>query len=604
MKTGFQSSLTKDGFTLKLWRGEGVCMLAMSVEEPEDDFVGFAIERKPPGSKHWTILKNRIAFDYPKDDKQPVDGFRNYSTFEAPIQKFRWMDFPHLVKPGDYTYRVTKMHMPADGQLVNGTLIELAIELDPVTHAGFLDIGFTRNFASSQAFIEKMGNPEDIDQVGKQVIPGDAKDGLDFEKLANPKGLYSWMAFQAYDLLFGFLDEAVKDEDVTVDMLAYDFNEPDMLAKLKQLGGRLRAVIDDSTEDTDSGEDSGHGSKGSAESRAARELEETAGDGKVKRTHFTNLQHHKVLIQRRGGVPCKVLCGSTNFSFRGLYIQSNNVLVFDDPDIAGLYGRMFDSVFEDPSGFKKTDLAKQWHLVAKEGKPVVRICFSPHAHHELSLEPVKGAIEGATSSVFYAVAFLSLIRKGGLTRDAFDRLMDRPVFSYGIADKGAKTGKGKGTLEIHKPDGSVGFVDFKYLAKNAPEPFRREWSGGKGINVHHKFVVTDFTLPTAKVITGSSNLAPSGEKNNGDHLIVIEDQRVATAYVIEALRVFDHLHFRSVMQEAEENAPKGEKKSAARNRVLKLQKPKAISGKSANWFESHYQPDSQKEKDRRLFSGT
>jgi hypothetical protein len=109
--------------------------------------------------------------------------------------------------------------------------------------------------------------------------------------------------------------------------------------------------------------------------------------------------------------------------------------------------------------------------------------------------------------VLYAVAFLSQV-KSGPTKEAFDRLINRLVFSYGITDK-------RGQLQLQKPDGSVGLVDFAYLAGNAPEPFKTEWSGGKGINVHHKFVVIDFSLPTAKVFTGSSNLAPSGEKGAG-----------------------------------------------------------------------------------------
>ena len=83
------------------------------------------------------------------------------------------------------------------------------------------------------------------------------------------------------------------------------------------------------------------------------------------------------------------------------------------------------------------------------------------------------------------------------------------------------------------------------MAKNAPEPFKSEWSGGKGIHEHHKFVVTDFNLPTAKVFTGSSNLSVSGEGKNGDNMVMIEDPMVATSYAIEALRIFDHLHFRS-----------------------------------------------------------
>jgi phosphatidylserine/phosphatidylglycerophosphate/cardiolipin synthase-like enzyme len=181
----------------------------------------------------------------------------------------------------------------------------------------------------------------------------------------------------------------------------------------------------------------------------------------------------------------------------------------------------------------------------------------------------------------------------GLTKDEFDRLMKRPIFSHGISDK-------SGTLELRKPDGSTGVVDFAYLAKYAPEPFKSEWSGGRGINIHHKFVVTDFNRPTAKVFMGSSNLSPTGERRNGDHLIMIADQRVATAYAIEAIRMFDHLHFRVQMKAASKKGADASKEKG----VLALQKPKAISGARTNWFESSYVPGSQKEKDRKIFSGT
>ena len=103
---------------------------------------------------------------------------------------------------------------------------------------------------------------------------------------------------------------------------------------------------------------------------------------------------------------------------------------------------------------------------------------------------------------------------------------------------------------MKKPDGTFGIVDFNYLVGITPMPFKAEWSGGEGIHEHHKFVVTDFSLRSAKVFTGSSNLSPSGEAGNGDNLVMVEDPRVATSYAIEALRVFDHLHFRTVMSDA------------------------------------------------------
>jgi hypothetical protein len=480
------------------------------------------------------------------------------------------------------------MHMPADGKLEPGTSIELDISLSPVTYSGFLDVGFTRGFASSQAFRDKFPDGTDLDVVGKTLIPNDADDGPEFEKATEPKDIYDWLGFEAHELLFAFLDDVVADPTVTLDVFAYDLNEPDLVERLARLGNRVRAIIDDSTDKNKKGVVTGHGVPDSAESRCAVRLQGTAGEANVRRTHFGHLQHHKVLIARRNGVPFKVLSGSTNFSFRGLYIQSNNALVFEDPDVAGLFGRVFDRAFENPVGFASDDLATTWHTVLARGKPALHFCFSPHRSSDVSLNPVRGAIELATSSVLYAVAFLSQI-KSGPTKEAFDRLIDRPVFSYGIADK-------RGQMELQKPDGSVGLVDFAFLADTAPQPFKSEWSGGGGINVHHKFVVTDFSLPTAKVFTGSSNLAPSGEEDNGDHLVLIEDGRIAVAYAIEALRVFDHLHFRDRMKAAAEKPPPGAKRDP-----LTLRKPTALSGKPA-WFEEYYAPGSQRERDRMLFA--
>ncbi len=582
----FEVRKARAGFAMKLWRGERMCLIGFDVAAPEPDFVGFAIECKEPGSARYVPLRNRLAFSYERTAGDAVTGDRLFPCTMAPFQKFRWIHFPPVVKDGVYSYRGTKMHMPVDGVLKRGQSITLSLSLDPVTYHGFLDIGFTRNFASSQAFREILGDPEDIDEVGKTIIPSRADEGLAFQKV--PGDIYEWMGFEAYNLLFNFLGEALSNPEITLDVLAYDLNEPDILTHLEALGPRVRIVIDDSV----GRNQSGHGAPDSPESETAARLRLSAGTGHVKRTHFHGLQHHKVFIARRNGQPWKVLAGSTNFSFRGLYIQANNALVFADPEIAGLYAQVFDAAFADPTGFKSTQLASKWHLVNKAGMPPVHLCFSPHQAAALSLQPLKGALQQASSSVLYAVAFLYQMGQG-LTKDEFDALMMRPIFSYGISDK-------KGQLTLVKPDGLVGLVDFEYLAEHAPEPFKREWSGGSGINVHHKFVVTDFNLPTAKVFTGSSNLSPSGETQNGDHLIMIEDRRVATAYAIEALRVFDHLHFRSKMQETAQARKAGQK---PRKFQLKLQKPKTISGAKRNWFESSYVAGSQKEKDRLLFSG-
>lgn len=582
----FENQVSKLGFSMKLWRGERMCLVGFDVAEAEPDLVGFAIECRGPNDNEFRPVQNRLAFSYAEPIGEAVDGSRKYPSTEAPFQKFRWVHFPFEPSAGKYIYRGTKMHMPTDGVLKRGTSLQLDIDLNPVTYADFLDIGFTRGFASSQAFRDKFPNAPDINAIGKKITPANGDTGLTFKKY--PGDIYEWLGFESYDLIFQFLDDVIKDKTLTLDVFAYDLNECDIVDRLERLGSRLRVIVDDSAKTKD-GETTGHGAATSAESKAFKRLKISAGSSNVRRTHFKKLQHHKVFVSRRNGTPVKALGGSTNFSFRGIYIQSNNTLVFDDAGIAGLFGRVFDAAFDDSSGFASDELAGKWFLVQGSGHPALHFCFSPHKDTDVSLNPVRGAIEQASSSVFYAVAFLNQI-KSGPTKEAFDRLIKRSVFSYGVSDKA-------GGLAIKKPDGSVGLVDFAYLASHSPEPFKAEWSGGKGINVHSKFVVTDFNLPTAKVFTGSSNLSPGGEGGNGDHLIMIEDRKVAVSYAIEALRVFDHLHFRSTMKAAEKKGASTKKRTDA----LTLRKPRAISGKPA-FFEEYYIAGSQKERDRQLFS--
>src|SRR5205085_698755 len=139
-----------------------------------------------------------------------------------------------------------KMHMKDNGTLVKGTSLELDIMLDPVTYHGFLDVGFTRGFASSQAFLDKFPPGTNMNEMGPKIIPADATEGLGFKKAASPAGLYEWMGFEARDLIFDLLDEAVVDTTLNVEMFVYDFNEGEILDRLKRLGGRLRIIMDDS----------------------------------------------------------------------------------------------------------------------------------------------------------------------------------------------------------------------------------------------------------------------------------------------------------------------------------------------------------------------
>ncbi|MEN3296630.1 MAG: hypothetical protein V7642_5883 [Burkholderiales bacterium] len=564
MAYDFERKVSRGELTLKLYRGEGAALLAfdLDAEQATDDFVGFTIEVKYPGSQQWGALHNRIHFGYPEGPDRP----RSYSSREAPIQKFRWIHVPTDLKEGDFRYRVTAKYMQADGSLRSGAQVEAAISLKPETINGFVNVGFTRGFASSQAYADRFHNEA-------RILPpqgADAAAALD-QDMAPFEKHYAWLGFEARRLVFQLLDEVIADPSLTLDALIYECKEPEFLERLETLGSRLRAVIDDHDE---------QGNPQSAESISARRLTES-GAG-VRRLHFGRQQHNKVLLVRRSGKPVKILTGSTNFSLRGFYIQANNALLFNDDNVASLYGAVFDAYWNEPGSFRKNPLSQQWLIPRSEPNSTFGFCFAPHAGSAVSLGPVARAIQEADSSVLYSVVFLNQL--AGPVRDALSELMNRPLFSYGVTQRTAG-------LAVSKPDGARSLLPFAYLGEKSPEPFRAEWNGnttGHSNMVHHKFVVTDFNGERPTVFTGSSNLAGGGEKENGDNLIYIEDRKVAVAYAIEALRMFDHFHFRVSMME-------GDKEGV----LVRLAKPPKPGQKP--WFSSYYRKGHIKERDRKLF---
>jgi phosphatidylserine/phosphatidylglycerophosphate/cardiolipin synthase-like enzyme len=291
-------------------------------------------------------------------------------------------------------------------------------------------------------------------------------------------------------------------------------------------------------------------------------------------------QHNKVLLVRRNGVLLRGLTGSTNFSLRGLYISANNALLFDDANVAAQYGKLFDAYWTSPKKFRQNPLSQAWWVVRDDAESQVSVCFSSHSDSGLSLAPIAEAIEQAESSVLYSIVFLDQLT--GSVRDALEELMDRSLFSYGVARR-------VGGLTVTKPDGSRGLLPFTYLAENVPGPFKSEWSGqttGHSNMVHYKLLVIDFNGARPTVYTGSSNMADGGEKANRDQLICIADRKVAIAYAIEALRLFDHFRFRVNAQ------------AAGTTETLRLTKPPALRQKP--WLAQYYRTGHVKERDRKL----
>jgi phosphatidylserine/phosphatidylglycerophosphate/cardiolipin synthase-like enzyme len=559
-------------FTLILHRGDGMTLLAMNwkAAKPPREFVGFALEYKEPdGDRFWTI-KNRINFPNPDGS---VNKERTSSRL-SPIQKFRWVHFPvNAEKKGQFIYRVTPVFMSASGELSYGEAQEAGIVLARETYPGKLNVTFTRGFVSSQAFVDRYITDSDGLET---LIPDTADKGLQFTP-THPKAeeALKWMGFEARSAILEVLDAAIADKTALVRVICYDLNDPAIVSRLEKLKKRLRIIIDNSKD---------HEPDTSAESQSAERFATTAGADQVKRHHMSNLQHNKTIVVDGKDVKAAI-CGSTNFTWRGQFVQSNNAIVVRGKKAIQPFIDAFENYWENDfvKGFGPTE-STDWHSLQLAGIDA-KVTLSPHSKDAGVLQSVADDILGAESSVFYSLAFLN--QTGGAVTEAIKEVTKKDgIFVYGISDK--KTGG----LDVHLPNGKIAPVFAANLSKNLPEPFKSEptalSANGMGTRMHHKFIVIDFDKPTARVYMGSYNFSKPADNENGENLLLIKDRRIAVSYMIQALTIFDHYHFRVLQTKAD-----------ASSKPIQLKKaPK--SGQKPWWDEDYTDP--RKILDRELFA--
>jgi hypothetical protein len=547
-----------NGLKVCTYVGDGSVLLSFdfTTHQPPENLAGFAIECTPPTGKSY-YLQNRLSFDTGYDSNTTAEQRIWSSSLEAPFQKFRWIDFPPDLEVGKakiYKYKVTAMLFEGK-RLQPGPTAQISVELGKKPETD-LEIGFTRGYLSSQAYADKFKNAP-IEPSPKSI---------DFET-SKYERQYQWLGFHARKLVFDFLDECTEDDQVTVDAFTFDLDEPDIVRKLQTLGPRLRLYQDNSKL---------HVGPKSMEPHALALIRKTAGANNVRTGHFKRFSHNKVFIKKREGVPEKVLAGSANFSIRGLYVQANNVFVFDNGEVAKLYEQAFEQAFTDPKDFAHSVIADGWHDVRASGLPKLSLCFSPHTSGSVSLDRIAQAIRSAKSSILFAIMDLG---GGGPAFQEIQKVTKSGrLYYYGVTQS-------LGKLTLYKPYGEDGvIVPFSFLQKNVPAPFRQEWSGGAGQVIHHKFIVLDFNTPNAVAFAGSSNIAQGGEQSNSDNLVAFYDPHVATAYGVEAVRLVDHYHFRAAMKRATSTEP------------LKL------ADASQKWWKPYYDTKNEKCRERKVLA--
>lgn len=607
------STSAKSGsFSLRAYRGDAKTLLSFNLSDTKSakNLAGFTIQCQPDGQDPFYI-QNNLRFENPgnhaQDAKEPA-----FSTINAPIHKFRWVHVPGSVhqgiKPflGKYKYTVTPRYFDDNGSLQPldpNRSASLTVEVDGFEKQG-VELGFTRGYTQSQAFVHHFGLKARIQPNGKDLIFDTSQ-----ESGVNAAGehftfaeQYEWLGFTARAKVFALLEEVLNDASLRVDVFAYDLNEPDLIGILLKLAkqGRIRIILDNAALHHSS-------SQPKAEDKFEKLFVQAAGKQKLmKRGKFKRYAHDKVFIVRSkgNGAAKKVLTGSTNFSVTGLYVNSNHVLVFNDPTVAAAYASVFDESWNtDVNGpaFVKSPLAGKSFSFSSSATPNTTITFSPH-DAKFAKDILQGMVkrikqEGAKGKSVGSVLFAVMqIDKG--TSDVYTALnalhKQQNIFSYGISDSPAgialyPLGNKNGVLVTGKP-----------VSTQLPPPFSQVPNiGGVGHQVHHKFVVCGFNGPDPVVYCGSSNLAEGGEESNGDNLLAIRDGDIATVFAIEALLLVDHFDFLD--------------RSSAKGKNAKSKTPKASKQQAAvaagwflstddKWADKYFDPKDLHCVDRQLFA--
>ena len=584
-----------DGISVAAYTGDRAVLLAFDLAADRvDGLAGFAVACTPPDTprragpsgraKDEYFLQNRLNFAKGVSAGTPFESEQWTPSNKAPFQTFHWTHYPST-GPGKYTYTVYAAYFAERGgggsgavpslRPLSGPMASVDVDLRPVQPGGpgGVEIGFTRSMVSSQAYTNRFKNK------GLHPLP----QTMDFDTAAY-RDQYAWLGAHAREAIVAFLERCRADPKTTLDVFAFDFDEPDIIRTLCAMGDRVRVYQDNSDSHCSkkSPEQDMRGSAGKKDDPTPPREPDTVralrkAGAAVRTGHFTGLSHNKVMVRRKEGVPEAVLCGSANFTVRGLYVQANSVLVFEEPAVAALYAAAFDQAWDGPKEFKASQIAAGWNHV-EIGTARFAFSFAPH-ETAFPLDRIQEAIAGAKQSVLFAMMQMT---GSGTAMDAVKALPDREdLYSMGIIQQ-------KSQMKLFKPDTGVEnftIASHAYLAKDVPAPFSAEVSGGFGQVIHHKMVICDFNGNDPVVFCGSSNLARGGETSNSDNLLAIHDRDAATTYAVEAIRLYDHFRFRSLREAS----------TAAKPLVLQA---------SSAWAEPYYNPGSIRYRERVALAGT
>jgi phosphatidylserine/phosphatidylglycerophosphate/cardiolipin synthase-like enzyme len=294
----------------------------------------------------------------------------------------------------------------------------------------------------------------------------------------------------------GRLIDLIQAAQSSIHIASFEFDltpVADALIAARQRGVEVRWVTDDEY-GLEADLDPGHGQFAMLQNAGIE----------VRSDSRTALMHNKFWI-----FDGRILwTGSTNITESGIFVQDNNTIVFSSPELAAIYEREFQEMWDGQFGPKSPSQLNEQSLIVN-GVSIRVIFTSEDPALETAIIPL---VRNATSNIrFLAFSFTDYPLAEAMIQRA-----QQGAIVVGVMDKTQSGGQGSelGTLLCAgvavRQDGNPQFM-------------------------HNKVIIVDDRY----VVTGSLNFSTSAEVSNDENVIIIDSTDIARLYVQNFNRVYN-----------------------------------------------------------------
>jgi phosphatidylserine/phosphatidylglycerophosphate/cardiolipin synthase-like enzyme len=294
----------------------------------------------------------------------------------------------------------------------------------------------------------------------------------------------------------GRLIEKINAAQVSIHIASFEFDltpVAEALIAAKQRGVDVRWVTDDE-HGLEADEEPGHGQFAMLQEAGIEVRSDTR----------SALMHNKFWIFD-GQL---VWTGSTNVTESGIFKQDNNTIVIQSPELAAIYEREFQEMWEGQFGPRSPSTLDQ-QVAMVNGTRIVVVFTSEDPALENAIVPL---VNSATKSI---------------------RFLTFSFTDYPLADTMSQRFKAgvdvKGVFETVGSETDA--AELKTLmCRNVPV-----MQDGNPSFLHHKVIVVDERI----VVTGSMNFSTNAEESNDENVIIIDNAEIARLYLQEFDRVWN-----------------------------------------------------------------